>query len=164
MVESTTAKAKAAKQSASSFGVPNFEIPTFAMPTMEVPEAFRQMTEKGVAQAKDSYEKAKIATDEATDLMRDAYETATKGAANYNLKVFENVRTNTNTAFAHAHELLGVRSLSDFFVMSTEHARKQFEVMTAQTKELTELAQKATTAISAPIQAGATKAFNTKLT
>ena len=43
-----------------------------------------------------------------------------------------------------------MKSLSDFFVLSTAHARKQFEVMTAQTKELTELAQKATTEIAAP--------------
>jgi hypothetical protein len=44
---------------------------------------------------------------------------------------------------------LGVKSPSEFIELSTAHARKQFEAMTAQTKELTELAQKVTTEIAA---------------
>jgi len=35
-----------------------------------------------------------------------------------------------------------------FLALSTLHAREQFEAMTAQTKELTELAQKVTTEIA----------------
>ena len=42
-----------------------------------------------------------------------------------------------------------MKSLSEFVELSTAHARKQFEAMTAQTKELTELAQKVTTEIAA---------------
>jgi phasin family protein len=42
-----------------------------------------------------------------------------------------------------------VKSPSEFIELSTAHARKQFEAMTAQTKELTELAQKVTTEIAA---------------
>jgi phasin len=165
MAESVSAasKAKTAKQNASPFGMPHFEIPTFDMPKIELPEAFRQMTEKGVAQAKDTYEKAKVTADEATDLLKGTYATATKGAADYNLKVIEIARANTNTAFENAHEMLGVKSPLDFFVLSTEHARKQFEAMTAQTKELTELAQKVTTNIAEPLKAGASRAFNNKL-
>ena len=42
-----------------------------------------------------------------------------------------------------------MKSPSEFIEPSTAHARKQFEAMTAQTKELTELAQKVTTEIAA---------------
>ena len=42
-----------------------------------------------------------------------------------------------------------MKSPSEFIELSTAHARKQFEAMTAQTKELTELAQKVTTEIAA---------------
>jgi phasin len=164
MAEATSAapKVKTAKQSASPFGVPNFEIPTFDFPKMEIPEAFRQMSEEGVAQAKDTFDKAKAATDEASDLLQSTYATAAKGASDYNLKIIEIARANATTAFERAHEMLGVKSVSDFFVLSTAHARKQFEVMTAQTKELTELAQKATTEMTAPLKAGAAKALNSK--
>jgi hypothetical protein len=41
-----------------------------------------------------------------------------------------------------------VKSLTEFVELSTKHARMQFEVMTAQTKELAELAQKITTEIT----------------
>jgi phasin len=114
-----------------------------------LPEAFREIAEKGVAQAKDNYEKIQAAAEEATDLLKGTYATAAKGATDYNLKVIEIARTNANAAFEYAHELLGVKSLSEFVELSTAHARKQFEAMTAQTKELTELAQKVTTEIAA---------------
>ena len=113
-----------------------------------LPEAFREIAEKGVAQAKDNYEKIQAAAEEATDLLKGTYTTAAKGVTDYNLKVIEIARTNTITAFDYAHELLRVKSPSEFFELSTAHARKQFEAMTAQTKELTELAQKVTTEIA----------------
>jgi phasin len=157
---SAATKAKTARHSATPFGVPNFEFPTIDMPKMEIPEAFREMTEKGVAHAKDTCKKAKAAADEATDLLKGTYATAAKGATAYNLKVIDIARTNTNTAFDYALELLGMKSPAEFAALSTAYAHKQFEVMTAQTKELTELAQKVTTEVTEPLRAGATKAFN----
>ena len=92
----------------SSFGLPNDEIPNFDLPKMEVPPAFRELADQGVAQARDTYEKAKAATEKATDRLKDAYTTAAKGATDYNLKVIEIARANTNTAVDNAFELLGV--------------------------------------------------------
>jgi phasin len=150
MTEATTAatQAKTAKHIGSPSGLPNYEIPKIDLPKMEVPAAFRELAAKGVTQARDTYEKAKAATEKATDRLKDAYTTAAKGATDYNLKVIEIARTNTNTAVDNAYELLGVKSLTEFVELSTKHARKQFEAMTAQTKELTELAQKVTTEIT----------------
>ena len=125
--------------------------------------AFRELADKGVAQARNTYENAKAATEEATDLLKDTYKTAAKGATDYNLKVIEIARTNTNAAFDYAYELMGVKSPSEFVELSTAHAHKQFEAMTAQTKELTELAQKVTTEIVEPMKTGVTKAFNNRL-
>jgi phasin len=144
MTEATTGanKAKTAKHTASSFGVHNYEMPKFDLPKMEMPDSFRKMAEKGAAQAKDNYEKIQAAT------VEDTYTTAAKGATDYNLKVIEIARTNTNAAFDYAYELLAVKSPSQFIELSTAHARKQFEAMTAQTKELTELAQKVTTELA----------------
>jgi len=149
-----TIKAKTAKQAASSFaipdyGIPIFEMPKIGLPNMEMPEAFREMAEKGVAQAKDIYEKIQASAEEATDLLKNAYTTAANDTTDYNRKIIEIARTNAHAAFDYASELLGVKSPSEFIELSTAHARKQFEAMTAQTKELTELAQKATTEIAA---------------
>ena len=142
-------KAKTAKHTTAPFGMPNYEMPKFDLPKMEMPEAFREMAEKGVAQAKDNYEKIQAAAEEATDLLKGTCTTAAKGATDYNRKVIEIAHTNTNTAFDYAHELLAVKSWPEFVELSTAHARKQFEAMAAQTKELTELAQKVTTEIAA---------------
>src|ERR1700751_3030148 len=149
-----TTKAKTAKHVASSFGrpdygIPNFEMPKFDLANMEMPEAFRGMTEQGVAHAKDTYAKAKVASEEAGDLLQTTYATVAKGATDYNLKLIEITRANTRAAFDYAHELLGMKSPSEFIELSTAHVRKQFEAMAAQTKELTELAQKVTTKIAA---------------
>jgi phasin len=152
--------AKTAKHTGSPVGLPKYAIPKSGLPNMEMPEAFREVAEKGVAHAKDTYEKAKAAAEEATDLLKDTYAIAAKGATDYNLKVIEVARTNINTAFDYAHELLGVKSLSEFVELSTAHARKQCEAMTAQTKELAALAQKAATEIAEPLKTGVTKAFN----
>ena len=140
--------AKTEKHSGSSFGLPHSELPKIELPKMEVPAAFRELADKSVAQVRNTYENAKAATEEATDLLKDTYKTAAKGATDYNLKVIEIARTNTNRAFDYAYELMGVKSPSEFVELSTAHTRKQFEAMTAQTKELTELAQKVTTEIA----------------
>ena len=131
----------------------------FSTTAIESNEAFRETAEKGVAQVRDTYEKAKVATEQATDILKDTYATVAKGATDYNLKVIEIARTNTNTAFEHAQKLIGAKSPLEFVALSTTHARKQFDTMIAQTKELTELAQKVTTEVTQPVKAGVAMVF-----
>ena len=113
------------------FEIPRFDMPKFEMPKMEVPAAFREFAEKSVTQAKDNWEKMKAASEEASDLIEDSYATASKGAADYGLKVIEVSRANTNATFDFATQLMTVKSLSEAVELSTAHMRKQFETMTA---------------------------------
>ena len=101
----------------------------------------------------------KAAAEEATDLLEDTYTTAAKGAADYNLKIIEAARANTNAAFDYARELLDVKSVSEVVELSTAHARKQFEALSEQTKELVALAQKVATDTAEPIKTGVNKAL-----
>jgi phasin len=126
-------------------------------------DGFREIADKGIAQAKANFDKAKVATDEGTDLFKNSYATAAKGATDYNLKFIEIARANTNTAFDYAHAMLAVKSVPEFFELSTAHARKHFEMMTAQTQELTALAQKMTTDITEPLKTGVTRAFSNRI-
>jgi len=159
-VSSTRPSAKPASGfSASAFEFPKFGIPNFEMPKMEIPAAFRELAEKGVSQAKENYEKMKTAAEEATGLLEGTYATASKGASEYGFKVIEVARTNTNAAFDFATELLNTKSFSDFVELSTAHARKQFEVLTAQSKELAALAQKVATETAEPVKESVSKAF-----
>src|ERR1700731_877126 len=96
MVEASTApKAKTSKPATGAFEMPKFEMPKFDIPKVEMPAAFREFAERGVAQAKDTYEKIKAAAAQATDVLETTYSTASKGAADYGLKVIEATRVNT---------------------------------------------------------------------
>ena len=63
------------------FDMPKFDMPKFDMPNVEMPAAFRELAEKGIAQAKDNYEKIKSAAEQATDVLEDTYSKASKGAS-----------------------------------------------------------------------------------
>jgi phasin len=126
----------------------------------DAPQAFRAMAETGTAQAKEAYEKMNAATAEATDLIRKSCSTAVEGAQVYNSKLLEFAQTNLKVAFDFAQKLLAVKSPSEFMELSTEHARKQLEILTEQTKELAALGQKVMLATSEPLKTGVTKAFS----
>jgi phasin len=162
MADATTAtspKAKTSKPASSPFEMPKFEMPKFEIPKVEMPAAFREFAERGVAQAKDTYEKMKAVAEEATDVLETTYSTASKGASDYGLKVIEAARVNTNAAFDYAGELLAAKTFSEVIELSSAHARKQFEALTKQSKELSTLAQKVATDTAEPIKNGMNKAF-----
>ena len=152
-------KMKTAKPTA-SFEAPQFDMPKFEIPKMEVPAAFREFAEKGIAQAKDGYEKIKAAAEETTDVLQVTYSTATEGASEYGSKMIELSRANTNSAFDFFGKLLTVKSFSEVVELSTAHAGQQSETATAQAKELTALAQKVATDTAEPIKSGINSAFN----
>jgi phasin len=147
------------KKSANIFETPMMEMPSFEMPKMEVPAAFREFAEKSVTQAKDNWEKMKAATEEATDMIETSYSTASKGASDYGLALIDAARSNTNAAFDFYSKIMTAKSLSEVVELSTSHARKQFETMTAQSKDLTALCQKVATDTVEPIKSGMSTAF-----
>ena len=135
-----------------NFEMPKFEMPHFDMPSMEMPAAFREMAEKGIAQAKENYDKVKGAAEQATELLEDTYSTASKGCTDYGLKLIEHTRANSNAAFDFYSELLTAKSLSEVVEKSTGFMRSQFETMTAQAKDLAECAQNAANETAEPLK------------
>jgi phasin len=141
------------------FELPKFELPKFEMPKLEVPAAFREIAEKSVSQAKETYEKMKSVAEEATDVIEGTYATATKGASDYGLKWIEAARENTNATFDFATQLMTVKSFSEVVELSTAHARKQFEAVSAQTKDLTAIMQKVAAETAEPVKESVSRAF-----
>src|SRR5271169_5247640 len=164
MTETTSAanKAETTKHAASSFampdyGMPKFETPKFDLANTEMPEAFREMAEKGVEQTRDAYTKAKVASEEAVDLLENTYEAAAKRATDYNRKLIAIVRSNTRAAFDNVHELLGAKSPSEFIELSTAQMRKQAEIVSAQNKALCALGQELATEAAGTLKTGMSK-------
>ena len=73
--------------------------------------------------------------------------------------MIEAARENTNAAFDFASQLMTVKSLSEVVELSTAHTRKQFEALTAQTKELAAIAQKVATETVEPVKESFGKVF-----
>jgi len=133
---------------------PMVDIPKLEASAAEATAAFRAFAEKGIGQAKDTYTKMKSAAEEATGILETTYTNASKGAADYGLKVVEIARTNSNATFDFATELLGARTFAQVIEISTAHTRRQIEALTTQAKELTSLAQKVATHAAEPIKNG----------
>ena len=154
------AKPKPVATSASAFEMPKFDMPKFEMPKMEVPAAFREVAEKGVAQAKEHYAKMKSAAEDATEMLEETYTTASKGCSDYGLKLVETAKANSNAAFDLFGELLTAKSYAEVVELYTAYVRAQFDTVSAQAKELADHAQKVATETVEPIKESFTSAFS----
>jgi phasin len=123
-------------------------------------EAVREFAQQGAAYSQDFFEKTKAAAEQTNKVLERTFATATQGAAEFNQEWLEMARHNVNAAFDLAGRLAAVKSPSEFFELSAEHARKQVETFGKQAQHLASLAQKLTTETVQPLQAGVTKAFN----
>ena len=131
-----------------------------SIPQTDAPQAFREMAEKGTTQAKETYEKINAATTETANFIKNSYSTAVKGMQDYNNKIFEFTHANTNAAFDFVQKMSGVKSPSEFLELWTEHARKQVETLTEQSKQLAALAQNVTRTTAEPLKTGVSNPFN----
>jgi phasin len=122
--------------------------------------AAKEFGEKGLANIKDASEKLTAATEQTTKLMENTYGVAAKGIKDYNLKALEFAKVNSDTAFDYAQQLMSAKTPSEMLELWTTHARKQFEVLTEQTKQLSMLGQRVVTETAEPLTSGTTKAFN----
>jgi len=129
-------------------------------PVREIQENVRKATEKGVEDTRAAYARVKTAAEDATSSLEASYAAATKGIVALNTKALEAVRTNTEAAFDLAKALFGAKTVQEAFTLQTEHARKSYETVTAQSKELTALAQKIAADSVEPLKASVAKVFS----
>jgi phasin len=122
------------------------------------PQALRDVAESGTAQLKENFEKMSAAAGEATNLMRNTYATSFKGAQDYSTKVLEFAHANVNATFEHARKLSSVKSPAEFFALSSDYVRQQFEILSRQAQELAAIAQKTTAVATESVKASAHKA------
>ncbi len=149
---------KSAKPAKLATSMP-FEAFTVTMPSVEIPAVFRDLAEKSIAQARDSYAKMKTAAEDATDLVEDTYETAREGAFAIGVKAIDAAKVNSDASFAFARDLFGAKTFAEMIELQTSFARKQFDVFGSQFKELQDLAQKYVTDAAKPVTAQVEKTF-----
>lgn len=136
-----------------------FEAFNMQMPSVEMPAAFREFAEQSIAQARDGYSKMKVAAEEATDMVEDTYETAREGAFAIGVKTLDVAKANSDASFAFAKDLFGAKTFAEVVELQSAFARKQFDAMGAQVKELQEMTQKYLTDTAKPMTAQVEKTF-----
>ena len=127
---------------------------------VKVTENLKTAAQNGFSQTKETSEAMTRATSQSIDLFRDCYVTGLSSAHEYNAKVMEFAKGNTEAGFSFAKKLSDAKSPSEFLELTAEYSRKQFETLTDQTKDLSALAQKVAVAAVEPLKAGFSKSFS----
>ncbi len=153
----TTATGKTSKSAKST--ATGFEAFSFPTPSFEVPAVFREFAEKSVTQARDTYARLKSATEEASGLFEQTFENARGGALAISVKAIDAAKTNSDASFALAHDMFGAKTMLDLVELQSAFARRQFEAMTEQMKELQALGEKYITTTTKPVTEKVEKAF-----
>ena len=114
----------------------------------------RKVADKSTAQVRESFERSAAVGQEATRRFETAASKATQGARDFQRKFLDIRRANVDAAFDCARKLLDVQSPSEFVEVTANHARERVAAMSEQTRELAELAQKATRHSFEPMMSG----------
>ena len=124
-----------------------------------VPEQMRVFAEQGVAQAREGYQRLKQVAETNNGALEAIYNSATQGATDFTTKVIDIARVNTESAFLFAQNLMGAKSPMEAIQLMNVHARRQFDILTAQSQELAALTQKVASGVTEPAKTGTAAAL-----
>ena len=154
MTETTQARsAKAARTAASAAEATSETL------RAEAPSSFIDLFDKTLARTKDMHEKMSTIFEHSTEAFEEAFSCANRGSTEYRIKLMEIARANANTAFDLARQAFEAKSLPELFEVTLAHQRKQFELASAQLKELSALTQKVVNETTEPIRHGMAEPF-----
>lgn len=98
-------------------------------------------------------------TEDATRNAEQSYSSALAGMRQLNVKLIEMAHDNIEAVFELAHEIASAEAPADLTEIWAAHARRQFELMTNQSKELTELGQKLAGRATEPLSQSINQTF-----
>lgn len=124
-----------------------------AAPVREMQENVRRATEKTVEDTRAAYERARLVAEETTTSLEKSYAAAARGVVEFNTRVVDALRANADANFDFARSLFSCKSASEAISLNSEHARKQFEAMSFQARDLATLVQKVADETFEPIKA-----------
>jgi phasin len=120
----------------------------------------RKFADKSAAFANETVEKGKATAERSARAIEQSYSTAVENMRDYNLKMIDMAQANIEAAFEAARQLTSAKTPSDMIESWTSHTRKQFEMLSEHTKELTALGQKMVGESAEPIARSVNQAFS----
>jgi hypothetical protein len=122
------------------------------MSPLNEPDQTRKFADKNASTANETFEKGKAAVEQ-------NYSVAVENIRAFNVKMIDMARVNTEAVFDFAHQIASAKAPADIVELWTAHAHKQFETLSAQTKELAALGQKMAGESAGPLARSVNQAF-----
>ncbi len=129
--------------------------PVFKLPAHLVEEQagkVREAAAKGLGQSREAFEKLNAVAKDAAGSVEASSSVVTKGLSEFNAKVLEAFQANSALSLEFFTALAGAPTAADAAKLPGEHAKKQFEALTAQAKDLSSLAQKIIVESAGPLK------------
>ena len=127
----------------------------FKLPADLVEEQAKKVREaaaKGLAQSRGALEKLNVAAKDAAGSVEASSSIVAKGLSEFNAKALEAFQANSALSLEFFAALASAPTAADAAKLPAEHAKKQFEALTAQAKDLSSLAQKIATESAEPLK------------
>jgi phasin len=107
----------------------------------------------------ETLEKGKAAAEQATRAVQQSYSITFDNIRDFNVKIIDMAQANVEAVLEFARQLATAKQPSDMVELWTAHAKKQFETLTEQTKQLSALGQKIAGESAEPITRGVNQVF-----
>ncbi len=128
-------------------------------PVAGMQESVRAALEKGVAESRAAFVKAKVSADEAASAFEQSFTAAKDGVIAINAKALEALRSNTEANFEFMKASFAVKSIADLVAQQSEFTRKQVDAMSGQAKDIGALTQKTVADAFEPLKDQMAKSF-----
>ena len=115
--------------------------------------AFSDAAERTASSAKEAYARMQTATEEATGVLGETFQIAQGHGVAMTLKAIDITQANAEAFFDFFRKILSVKSVPEAVQVQTDYARKQFEILSGQVKDLQEATQNAALEVGQPARA-----------
>ena len=132
---------------------------TVAAPAREMQENLRKAAEMRLEETRAAYARVKTVAEDATQSLEKSYAAAYQGFTALNAKAVDAMRANVEAGAGLFKALTGAKSLTEAMEVQSGHARKLFDALTFQAKDMATMAQKIAADAVAPIKASVSKAM-----
>jgi phasin len=123
-------------------------------------ENLRRAAEKGVAETRVAFEKSRAAAQDAAQALEASAKSVAEGAQYFGDKLVDALRANADANFDFLKSLIAAKSASEAIALNSEHARKSFDALAAQSKDLSQAAQKVAADAFSPLRETLAKVFS----
>jgi phasin len=114
-------------------------------------EQSRRFADKTTKIARETIDKGVSAAEETAKGAEQILSSSLASMRELNIKLIDMAHENADAVFDLAHEVASAQAPSDLASIWSAHAKRQYEMMTRQTRELTELGQKLASRSTEPV-------------